>query len=211
MSSIRKKNFYQEKDYNNFQRFISYFYQIKFISMLKPSSILEIGVGNKTLSSYLKNNGFKVTTSDFNKQLKPDYVADATNLPFEDSSYEMVVSFQLLEHLPWKKVKEAVYEMLRVSKKYVIVSVPHLSLHFDFLFKVPLFNYLFSIPFIRLFFSLPFPLPFKSKVKDHYWELGLKNFPVKRFISLFSDKAVLIKSFRPPLNPYHHFFIFKKI
>jgi SAM-dependent methyltransferase len=87
-------------DYDSIDRFISYFYQTDLIKTLQPQSILEVGVGNKTLTNYLKQYGYSVTTCDFDKKLAPDYVADIRALPFEDASFDAVLAFEVLEHLP---------------------------------------------------------------------------------------------------------------
>ena len=39
--------------YDTLERFIGYFYQIDFIRKLKPKTILEIGIGNRTTSNYV--------------------------------------------------------------------------------------------------------------------------------------------------------------
>lgn len=50
-------------------------------------------------------------------------VADITALPFEDSSFELVLCLEVLEHLP--RPGRAVAELARVSAGALIVSVPH--------------------------------------------------------------------------------------
>ena len=50
------KDFYC-KQYDDLGRFISYYYQIKLALDLNVEKFLEIGIGNKTVSSYLKNKG----------------------------------------------------------------------------------------------------------------------------------------------------------
>jgi len=45
MSKI-KNNHYKFNSYVDLNRFISYYYQIKFVLDLNPKTILEIGVGN---------------------------------------------------------------------------------------------------------------------------------------------------------------------
>ena len=66
-------------DYNSFVRFASFYHQIINIEKNKPSSIFEIGVGNNTLSNYLRGKQYNVTTCDFDKKLNPDIVADISN------------------------------------------------------------------------------------------------------------------------------------
>lgn len=93
--------------YDDLMRFISYYYQIDLIRKLNPDSVLEIGIGNKTVSNYLQQNEIKIETCDFDKELKPDYIADIRDLPFKDNSYSAVIACEVLEHLPWKDVDKA--------------------------------------------------------------------------------------------------------
>lgn len=52
-------------------------------------------------------------------------VADATNLPFEDGSFELVIFNHVLEHLPNENMgKKALEECIRVSSKYIFLGLP---------------------------------------------------------------------------------------
>jgi len=53
METIIDKTHYIQH-YDDINRFISYFYQTNTIKKLNPTNILEIGIGNKTTSNYLK-------------------------------------------------------------------------------------------------------------------------------------------------------------
>lgn len=50
------------------------------------------------------------------------YKEDLTNLSFEDNSFEVVTILEVLEHI--KNVKKAIKEAIRVSKKFIIITVP---------------------------------------------------------------------------------------
>ena len=52
-------------------------------------------------------------------------VADATNLPFEDNSFELVIFSHVIEHLPNEEMgKKALEECIRVSSKNVFLALP---------------------------------------------------------------------------------------
>lgn len=53
----------------------------------------------------------------------PLHVADAHRLPFSDNSFDLVLCLEVLEHLPDSRLGLA--ELLRVTRSYVLVSVPH--------------------------------------------------------------------------------------
>lgn len=50
-------------------------------------------------------------------------VGDITKLPFKNNSYDVVICTEVLEHL--KNPRKALKEMIRVSKKYLVLSVPN--------------------------------------------------------------------------------------
>lgn len=202
---VPKKHYYEK--YDNVIRFISYFYQIDLVRKLKPNNVLEIGIGNKTVANYLKQNGIKIDTCDFDKYLEPDYVADIRNLPFEDNSYEVVMAYEILEHIPWEDVDKALSELNRISKKYVIISIPYCSADFELLLKVPLLSRILKKPFLNLFFRIPYFFIDMKFSGEHYWEMGRKNYPAKKIRLIFQKHFKILKEIRPILTSYHHFFI----
>ncbi len=108
-------------------RFSSYHYQLREIFEAKPKSVLEIGVGDKVIGSYLKNNtDITYTSADYSDKLGPDIVADVRHLPCADNSFDVVCAFEVLEHIPFQDFELAVKELLRVSKHRVLISMPHL-------------------------------------------------------------------------------------
>lgn len=101
----------------------------------KNNSILEVGSGSGYTVSYFQNQSrFSVGLDRHDKPLKTaKYVSkaenlvkgDMFNLPFKDSSFDIVWNEGVLEHFKIDKSVEAAKEMARVSKKYVIVDVPN--------------------------------------------------------------------------------------
>ena len=205
---VERKHYY--KDYDDLIRFISYFYQIDLTKKLRPKKVLEIGVGNKTVSNYLKQHGFDVTTCDFDKKLRPDYVADIRDLPFKDNSYDVVLACEILEHLPWKDVDRALKELHRVTKKNVVTSIPYPSLSFEFLFKFPLIGRVLEKPFADIFLRIPYSFPNIKFGGEHYWEIGRKNYSIRKVRKLLKKRFRIIREVRPVLDSYHHFFVLGK-
>ena len=88
--------------------------------------ILEVGCGNGKTVLALSKKGFRVTGVDFSQSAidmcgetmtsAGEFVcASVTDLPFEDSSFDGVVVFHVLEHLTADEMKEAVSELSRVT------------------------------------------------------------------------------------------------
>ena len=192
--------------YDSKERWISYGYQLKEVLMTKPSSVLEIGVGNKLVSSYLKKIGINLTTCDFDKDLKPDFVADVRNLPFKNNKFDTVLCAEVLEHLLFSDFTKALNEIKRVSKNYIVLTLPHFSLTSVYIgAKI--------IPFIpKKEFTIKIDYPFQHQFTgEHYWEIGKKSFSLTKIKEQIKNCGVLIeKSYYPKENPYHHFFILKK-
>lgn len=91
---------------------------LNLIQDIPNNNVLEIGCGSGELSKYLKNyNGIDIS------QKTPFIVGDAQNLPFEDSSFDLILLLDLLEHTDDKTVLFEVYRVLK-HNGYVIITVP---------------------------------------------------------------------------------------
>jgi ubiquinone/menaquinone biosynthesis C-methylase UbiE len=190
-------------------RFISYYYQVKFITDFNPGSVLEIGVGNKTLANYLKEHNVPIKTCDFDEKLNPDFVGDIRDLPIKDESFDVVCAFQIIEHIPFEEVGKALDELARVSKKHVIVSVPYTPVHFEMIIRSTFTYRLFKKHMISLFFAIEKLSRFWKYDGQHYWELGKKNFPRKMLRDLIKQKFRVIEEKRIDLG-YQYFFVLEK-
>ena len=202
------KQHYQ-KDYDTLSRFIGYFHQIDIIQKLKPvTSILEVGIGNKTVSNYLNNKGYVLTTCDFAEDLKPDVVADVRKLPFKPNSFDVVMCCEVLEHIPLKDLNTAVQQLIKVAKKYVLISIPYYSAYFEFKLKFSIGHWKWG-----KYFSINVPY-FLMKPKftgEHYWGLGIKGISKSKFRDIFKKNDVkIISEFKEKYNPHHYYFLVEK-
>lgn len=194
---------YDNMNYDSLKRFCSYWHQIYEVISLKPENVLEIGIGNGFVSNYLRKIGLKVTTCDIDYKLNPDIIASVTDLPIDDNRFDVVACFEVLEHIPFPEVYNAIKELARVSKNKVLISVPDSSRRYQFLSQVPKMGVLkFLIPLPRLI----------NKVHvfdgEHYWELSKKGYSLKKFIKLINHCGLEIeKNYRIFENPFHRMFI----
>jgi hypothetical protein len=89
-------------------------------------TILEIGSGVKGITSYIPFRITGIDTSfdgEINSNLNAVYFS-GTKLPFENISYDYVISVDMLEHVSEKMRFNFIYEIIRVAKKKVIIAVP---------------------------------------------------------------------------------------
>lgn len=198
-----KKNHYNFSRYNHLKRWTSYWYQIHETLFLNIESVLEIGPGSEIVSFILKKEGLKYNSLDFSKDLHPDFVGDIRDFNL-NKKFDMIMACQVLEHIPYVDFKKSLKNMAKHSKKYVIISLPYFGPHIKFNLEIfPLFNLMFSK---KIFF--PKKLEFDG---EHYWEIGRKNYPLKRIVKDISEEFKIKKRFLLKENPYHYFFILEKL
>lgn len=98
-------------------------------------NVLDIGCGNGSQTALFLKNCNQLTAIDLSpenvqltKQLLPSakvYEASAENLPFEDNSFDLILCFEVLEHI--SDDRKALLEMKRVLRKngFVAITVPN--------------------------------------------------------------------------------------
>ena len=200
------RDHYLNEDYDVKGRFVSYWHQIYEVKALNPGEILEIGVGNKFLSKYLRNRDFKITTLDIEADLYPNVVGNILAIPFLEESFDVVTCFELLEHLPYSYFKEGLKELHRVSKLHVLMSLPDVTAVYRFYIELP------RIKPIKKMIAHPFP---RTSVHifngHHYWEIGKKNYPLRKIEQDIKHTGFTIRdTYRVFEFCYHRFFLLSK-
>ncbi len=199
------KDKYEFSKYCYPDRWASYYYQLREIVKQKPSSVLEIGIGDGVLKQYLLNNtDIKYQNLDIAEDLNHDIVGNVENIPIMNNSVDVVVAYEILEHLPFEKFEKAVSELKRVSKRVVIISLPHFGPPIKFLIKLPF------LPEIRFAFKIPFPQKHIFN-GEHYWEIGKKGYSVRKIRSVLKKYFTIQREFIPFENQYHHFFVLNNL
>lgn len=201
-----EESYYEFTKYMDEERWVSFYYQILELHRLKNiSSILEIGPGIPILRDHVARHmpGVKYQALDIAEYLKPEIVGSATAIPLPDMSVDVVVAFEILEHLPFEDFPKALAEIARVSKGDVLISIPHFGPPVRFLLKLPF------LPEIRFAFKIPYP---RVQVFNgqHYWEVGKRGYSRKKIRNLIAQKFVIIREYVHFYNQYHRFYILKK-
>lgn len=206
-----KEGYYAKKKYNSLPRFISYFYQIDTLSSLENiKDVLEIGPGSKLVSRELENLGYKVTTCDFDVSVNPDVVADVRNLPFEDNSFDCIIACQILEHVKYDDFERVLAKMSKITKKYLIISLPNRHTGFEFILKFPFIQTLLGKSFIDLNFQVPVKFPGFKESGQHYWEIDFWTTSRSKVENSLKRHFKILSKFKPPLNKYHQFYVLER-
>lgn len=135
-----EKEHYRFDTYMTRRRWASIWSQLSTISQLSPNSTLEIGPGAGVLKAVGRLHGLQITTVDIDPILEPDHVAPITELPFEDETFELVCAFQVLEHLEFGSVVDALSELNRVTSKYALISLPNAQIVWRYRIYLPKFG-----------------------------------------------------------------------
>ncbi len=193
------------RDYDNQARWTSYWYQIREILETGSGNVLEVGIGNRTVSDYLRRVGLAVTTVDIDPELNPHYVCGVTELTglFKPDSFDCVLCCQTLEHLSFRYFEKALDELYFISRDYVIISLPYFGIHASVSLRLPKIG-------VKVFnLRLPFPRHHHFD-GEHHWEIGKRGYPLRKVVKLLEKKFTITKKFSPPENPYPLFFILRK-
>lgn len=195
---------YFDVEYDSKARFASYWHQISEIISLSPANVLEIGIGNRVVSNYLRSRGCEVTTLDIREELSPDIVASVLDMPIDDGAFDVVACYEVLEHLEYGCFGKALREMRRVCARKTVISLPDQGGALRALLKVP---------FVReKRLMIPYPrLRPPALEAYHKWEIGRKGYPLRRVVSdMESARFALERTYRVFENPVHRFFVLKK-
>ncbi|MBI2031971.1 MAG: class I SAM-dependent methyltransferase [Candidatus Levybacteria bacterium] len=131
-------NFRKHTSQNPLQKFlIDNFYKnlISVIKDLKINSVLDVGCGEGfTLNKLYENKigkklegvDFLETAIELGKKTHPHLIlnqGDIYKLKYQDNAFDLVMATEVLEHL--EDPRKGLKELIRVSKKYILLSVPN--------------------------------------------------------------------------------------
>ena len=204
-TQVHDEHYYDFLNYVNKKRFISCYYQLRYIYHINPKNILEIGVGCDLLKKFLGDT-FSYKTLDINEALKPDVVGDVAQLPLKDNVFDLVACFQTLEHLPFSEFEPALKEIARVSRKDVLISLPYSSTSLYLEAKLPFLK----DKILRCGVRIPHFFQKHSFDGQHYWMVGKKGCSIKTITKSLEKFFNVKETFNPTDNTYHLFFVLEK-
>ena len=181
-------------------------------------SVLEFGSGRnltKFISEYL---GISHTSVDISDRFRPDHVSTILDFPFTERKYDLVCSFQCLEHNPLEHLDDLVAHMLRFTNRYLYVSLPYAGswLSFSVNFRIPRFQVsttgILTSDLVGGRKIDVRPLRSRSPARyhsAHWWEVGRPGTRKKTVIAQFERHGLkLLDSYHNVFYPHHIFFLF---
>ena len=100
---------------------------VEFVRRQRPASILEVGSGVHGIAYYLEDLSIVGTDVKFRERPQNNMRAVASSaeaLPFHDRSFDLVISSDMMEHLPAAIRADVVKEMLRVARRHLVIGFP---------------------------------------------------------------------------------------
>ena len=130
---MKKEEYLAKLDFIDWYR---YFYIIKEVIDLKPSTVLEVGEGSGMVKNCLKDVVNEYKTIDINEKMSPDFLMDIRDENKElNKKFDCIIAADVLEHIPFsdlKKVAKSFYSYL-LPGGTAIVTIPHRRSNFLFM------------------------------------------------------------------------------
>jgi SAM-dependent methyltransferase len=91
-------------------------------------TILDVGCGDGAITNALGRRwtvtGVDSSSAALRHVTTEAVLGDARSLPFADGSFDLVMSSQMLEHLDDESYADALSELRRITRAYLLISVP---------------------------------------------------------------------------------------
>jgi len=125
-------NFHSEQTWKEYDRGNNAALRLSMIRSLIPesvTSILDAGCGNGLITNELIQD-YDATGLDYSEAAL-SYVngktllGSITNIPCADNNFDLVMCNEVLEHLDTSSLHKAIRELKRVSRRYILISVPN--------------------------------------------------------------------------------------
>lgn len=200
------RDFYGSPEYLRDGRLYSLAHQLQAALDMAPRTILEVGVGSGVFAAAARAAGVRVTTLDIEPTLAPDLLAPVTRIPTGDGAFDVGVCCQVLEHIPFEEVGDALRELRRVLRVGLVLSLPDVTPHFELSIALP------KLGRHRLSWSPPplvrrrFPRG-KLEKMGHHWEIGFRGYGLRRVLAVCRGAGWRVdRTWRVPEKAWHRFF-----
>lgn len=195
---------YFSEGYFSLVQLFSFAHQLNLIWKMNPQSVIEIGIGNGFVSTYLRRSGIPVITVDINPNLDPDIVAPLHELDRHLSrKQDLVVCCEVLEHMPVSELDNNLSYLKNVGER-LFLTLPNYYPNFGFggLLKIPKLGH--------LNIDLNIPIPWRKTLAGgpHFWEVGYSTDCTRgAIVERLRKRYAKVSTRRFNLNPYHTAFL----
>lgn len=202
----REKNLGREKylseRYFSYGQLWSFVEQIHHIRAFSSQSLIEIGVGNGFVSTFLRTIGLNVKTFDINPDLMPDIVAKVQDIKdfVSPNEFDLISCCEVLEHMPFEEFEITIRSFSELSNGlFLTLPINGRNIGMGGLIKLPKFQH---------WFSLWLRLPVRSLLPDmHFWEINYDHdTSEKAILKLLNKYYHKVDSGYFKLNHYHRYF-----
>lgn len=90
-------------------------------------SILDAGCGGGLVTNNLTYPlviGIDYSHTALEYVTSPKVEGTLTFIPFDDNAFDLVISSEVLEHIPYFDYERVLYEISRITKQYILITVP---------------------------------------------------------------------------------------
>lgn len=197
-SSLASEVYYSDQYFDNKQLY-SLSKQINDIYNFGVNKVIEIGIGNGFVSSFLRKSGIVVKTFDINENLKPDVCCSIEDVPRHiNEHYDLTVCCEVLEHIPFENFPSNI-DMISKLSDNAYITLPNNKKSFGFggLIRLPKLKH----KEISLYVDIKNT---GSLGSGHFWEVGLnRDCNIKNIRRILLENYEEVKVEKYSLNPYH--------
>lgn len=210
------RDYYNFEHYVSKERMITYWHQVDEVLRRRPDRVLEIGVGNRIVSSILRAFGVATVTADINPDLSPDEVTPIAELDrhFKEGEFPLVICARVLQHLPFDQFEESIRKLRFVTGRHLLLTLPVETLRVYLRLRVTGMG--------PRTMSIPLPLWLKRALMgsdrgddelkcQNFWKIGQARetsmASIRKLLAKYFD---IEKTYRVPEDMSHAFFILKK-
>jgi len=168
-------------------------------------TVVDLGCGNGLFLNYLSNRsdkrydrllGLEKSRTALSYVATETVQSDATRVSIKDETFDLASIMEVVEHLSTKDFSQALNEIARVSKKYILVSVPYKENLKDHFIECKRCKTRFHRNFHKQSFDT-------GTIKSLFSNLGFRNIDVRWFgkkgdLVGFSSIYKIYKHFNPP-------------
>ena len=120
------------------QNLVNFYRALSIKIFLNPKNCLDVGCGTGKLVYYLRKLGvdaYGIEISKYALEVAPQEIkpylrhGDIIKIPYPTNSFDLVITFDVLEHIERSKLKKALEETIRVSRKWILHKIYTIENH----------------------------------------------------------------------------------